>query len=305
VSLLAQPLSTKLHHATRHSLCAQCYDEVSKEHLEYKSRVWWRKRTSGDGHPSTGYAADLTSEPGTRLKELRDREQNAWKNALAGDVKVNSLPKYVDSGVIQKLQGMRLELRFIPSLNLDPIGTDVQGYLKKLEARYPGWKNARKLYWESVKDGKFSFPMLAGQWVAVEIGEKPALRDKYPRTPLAVELGFDNDRLNISWNSIHDAIEREKQRILCDIGLPAELTDLRLLEALEWNLLANREGWGKTETWEWTNTKFCGDGHKRVIVVGNRDLGGAGCICTRSPVNSRKHLGFRAVIVLGRDEVND
>lgn len=308
-------LTTKLHHATRHSLCARCYDEVSKEHLEnpgedklhsrsQPEHPGGRKTTSKDGHASARRAAASKSEPGTTVEEFPDREQSAWKNVLGRGVEVDPLPKFVDSRVVQTLEEMYLEPRFIPSLDLGEIDNDVRDYLKELHERYPEWKNTRKLYWELVKDKKFAFPALPGQWVAVEVEEKPELGGKYPRTPLAVELGFDKDRFNVSWNSIQDAIEREKQRILSDIGLPPERTDLRLLEALEWNLLANREGWGKTRTWEWTNTRFRGDGHMRVSVVGNSAHGGAGCMGTRSLVNSDNHIGFRPVIVIGLDELN-
>lgn len=308
-------LTTKLHHATRHSLCARCYDEVSKEHLEnpgedklhsrsQPEHPGGRKTTSKDGHASARRAAASKSEPGTTVEELPDREQSAWKNVLGGGVEVDPLPRFVDSRVVQTLEEMHLEPRFIPSLDLGEIDNDVRDYLKELHERYPEWKNTRKLYWELVKDKKFACPALPGQWVAVEVEEKPELGGKYPRTPLAAELGFDKDRFNVSWNSIQDAIERERQRILSDIGLPPERTDLRLLEALEWNLLANREGWGKTKTWEWTNTRFRGDGHMRVSVVGNSDHGGAGCMGTRSPVNSDNHIGFRPVIVMGLDESN-
>ena len=292
-------LNTKLHHDTRHSLCARCYDDVSKDHLEYKSPPQDALPPPDDGHPSSGDTANGTLESGTTSNELEDREQEAWRDVLAGDVHVNPLPGYVDSGVIENLKDMHLELRFVPTLKLKRVGDDVQEYLEELKARYPKWSNVRKLYWELVRDEKFNFPTLAGQWLAVEVEAEPAIGDRYPTTPLAAELGFENSRSNASWNSIHDAIGRERQRILCKMGLPTERTNLRLLEALEWNLLANRHGWGTTDTWEWTNTKFRGDGHMRVIVVGNSKHGGAGCMSSRSPVRSQKDLGFRAVIVLG------
>jgi hypothetical protein len=86
--------------------------------------------------------------------------------------------------------------------------------------------------------------------MAVETAEKPAWSDKcrkYPPTLVAEKLGFGDDRVNVSWNDAHTAVVREKQSILVEVGLSGHPADLRFLEALEWNLLANRQGWGKTD----------------------------------------------------------
>lgn len=155
-----------------------------------------------------------------------------------------------------------------------------------------------KRYWELVEDGKFVFPKLEGQWIAVEVRDKPAPGEGYAATPLVKKLGFSGDRVNVSWNSIYAAIGRERQGLLHEIGLPEGRSNLRLLEALEWNLMANREGWGQTATWERTNTRYRGDGHMRVIVAGNSDFAGAGCLSTRSPVSSHQDVGFRVAVVL-------
>jgi hypothetical protein len=296
-------LSAKLHHETRNSLCARCYNEVSKEHLEYKSRPLFARLRRGNRSPSTGYTEGLSSRPVTRPKEARYIEQEAWDTVLAGDVRIDPLPDFIDSGVIQKLKDMKLQLRFVPALQLETEKNSVQEHLRILRERYPRWKNARRLYWELVRGDKFASPKLPGQWMAIETEPKLALVEaKDGAKSLAAELGFENSRCNTSWNSIQDAIEEQKQRILSKIGLPLERTNLRLLEALEWNLLANCEGWGKTDTWEWTNTQFCGDGHMRVIIAGNKTRGGAGSMCARSPVRSDTNLGFRAVIVLDHKE---
>jgi hypothetical protein len=299
-------LTTKLHHGTRHSLCAPCYDELRKEHLEYRDFPNVTSYLDG-GYPSPGSTASLGPKPSakpedTEPEDLRDSEQEAWKNVLGNDVRVEPLPEHVDSCIIQDLKKMHLELRFVPSLRLETAYDDVQDHLEELRNRYPKWKNVRKLYWELVRDRKFGFPRLACQWIAVEVQEKPAPGGEYPVPSLAARLGFDNDRFNVSWNSIQDAINQEKQNILSEIGLPTERTDLRLLEALEWNLMANREGWGETDTWEWTNTKYCGNGHMRVVVVGNAGLGGASCLSARSPVSSHEHRGFRVAVILGVED---
>jgi hypothetical protein len=299
-------LTTTLHHGTRHSLCVCCYDELRKEHLEHRDPPEVTPQ-SGGGHPNSGSTASIAPRPSTRPEVtepefLRDSEQEAWQIVLGSDVKVRPLPKHVDSWVIQNLKKMHLEPRFIPSLSLETMDDDVRDHLEILRARYPRCNNVRKLYWELVREGKFNFPRLAGQWIAVEVQDTSTSRGEYLTLSVAARLGVHNDGFNVSWNSIQDAINREKQSILSEIGLPTERTDLRLLEALEWDLMANREGWGTTDTWEWTNTKYCGNGHMRIIVVGNSEFGGAGCMSARSPVNTHEPLGFRVAVILGVED---
>jgi hypothetical protein len=85
-------------------------------------------------------------------------------------------------------------------------------------------------------------------------------------------------------------------------GRPA---DLRLLEVLESNLLANREGWGKTNGSEWTNTQLRAkhrpsDPYR--YIVGDHRSGGAGYATSLIPEGSLWGIGFRTAVVLGSEQ---
>jgi hypothetical protein len=175
----------------------------------------------------------------------------------------------------------------------------LQDHIRRLKELYPGWTNLSELYWRFVHDRTLSFPGLPGQWMAVEAVQKPALGNTYEETEFAKVLGFETDRFHASWNDVTEAIERKKALILEDLGLAGHQdVNVRLLEALEWNLLGNREGWGQTNTYEWTNTLFCRlFGYTRFLIVGSSAKGGVGSVSARSPVSTADDLGFRAAVV--------
>ena len=126
---------------------------------------------------------------------------------------------------------------------------------------------------------------------------KPAYGDPYAKTPVGETLGLD-DRFNVSWNDADKTIRDHKRELLTQAGLPAS-TNVRMLEAVEWNLLANREGWGTTNTYEWTNTEARAGGDPIRVVVGHSGHGGAAYASWRVPGLSRAYLGFRLAVVLG------
>lgn len=87
---------------------------------------------------------------------------------------------------------------------------------------------------------------------------------------------------------------------MSEIGLArARRADLRFLETLEWNLIGNREGWGKTNTYEWTDTKCRRAGYSYRLITGRSDYGGAGEVYMHGPDDSDDRVGFRAAVVLG------
>jgi hypothetical protein len=248
-------------------------------------------------------------------------EQEAWQNILGTHVEVKPLPDSVTPEVRSNLERMGFGLRYVPALDLGNIAylreRGVNKYLAELQQKYPKWKpfeslsdreradhtvprSLEKWYWEHVNDGRVAFPVLPGQWMSVETVDKPSYREKYARTPFAERLGFRDNRFNVSWTDAHTAIEREKLSILSDIGVSGRSVDSRFLEAIEWNLLGNREGWGKTNTSEWTNTEFRGPGGlRRRLIVGHSGRGGAAYVDRDHPDVSGNHIGFRAAIVLG------
>jgi hypothetical protein len=215
---------------------------------------------------------------------------------------------------------MGFGLRYVPALDLGSLKLlrelGVDRYLADLQRKYPKWKqlenltdkeivhhaiprNLQKNYWSRVEYGDIAFPTLPGQWMAVETVNMPSSGEKYAVTPVAERLEFQDNRFNVSWNDAHSAIEREKGRILSDIGVSGESVDIRFLEAIEWNLLGNREGWGKTNRHEWTNTEYHGSYGSTRLFMGTSFYGGAGYVGYARPSRSYASVGFRAAVVLG------
>ncbi len=258
--------------------------------------------------------------------ELEKRERDAWKNVLGVDVEVPPLPDSVTPEVINNLKRMDFDLRYVPALNIGNAAylreKGVDEYLHELEQRYPRWKNSEylsdievkdhlvprnlnKWFWEEVRRGDIDFPILPGQWMAVETLEKPAKGTKYSKTPWTEKLGFKDDRFHVSWDNAHNAIEKQKKSILSKVGLKGR-ADIRFLEAIEWNLIGNREGWGKTNTLEWTNTEYRGSGYRSSgdqepyrLTIGDSSIRGASHVEFGRPIGADYNTGFRVAVVLG------
>lgn len=250
--------------------------------------------------------------------ETLKNEQEAWKKVLGVDVEVSPLPDSVTPEVREKLKNLGMELRFIPDVNLGTLADikrdGVDEYLKNRQRLYPNWhkyetltdsqkedhsigRNLEEWYWNLVKDEKVPFPQLPGKWIAVETMPKPKYGDKYSSSQITDELGLE-DRFNVTWNDANKAINEAEGNILAAAGLPIIGEQVRMLEAIEWNLLANREGWGKTNTYEWTNTELRADGDSDRVIVGFSGNGGAADACWYRPEYSDDDLGFRLAVVL-------
>ncbi len=275
----------------------------------------------GKGIPASRELEELlaagrgTGEPEAQMSEIITFERNEWLKVLGSEVEVLPLPSFVIQEVMRNLERFGFELRFIPALDLDALALREKGvvvFLKELAEKYPNWKpyeslnereksnhtvvrNLHHWFWKQV--GNIDFPELPGQWLAVETLEKPAWGREFPRSPLTDRLGF-SDRFNLSWDEVTRAIWNTKQSILSEIGLSGH-GDIRLLEALEWNLLANREGWGKTNSSEWTNTEYRPLDVNCHLFVGNFKYGGAAhVIWERSDYSSFNfNIGFRVAVV--------
>ena len=282
------------------------------QHVEYIAPQNTSQRRGVDRN-STAVPERQRPTPETAIPE-----QNAWREVLGANVEVPPVPDVVTPEVQRNLERLGFELRYIPKLDLGTLDElkrkGPEGFLDEIQRRYPNWRryetlsdeqredhgvtrNLEEWFWDLAKDDKMDFPKLQGTWIAVETMSKPAYGDPYAKTPVGETLGLD-DRFNVSWNDADKTIRDHKRELLTQAGLPAS-TNVRMLEAVEWNLLANREGWGTTNTYEWTNTEARVDGDPRRVFVGSSGLGGAARAGWRAPEYSRDRLGFRLAVVLG------
>jgi hypothetical protein len=212
------------------------------------------KEGSGFNNTKNRELGEKSTEQGWK-SELVRREQEEWKNTLSAHVEVKPLPDSVTPEVRRNLERMGFGLRYIPALDLGNIAylrkKGVDEYLAKLQRKYPKWKQFESLswdaladhtiprnldqwFWKSVRAGEINFPVLAGQWMAVETIEKPEYGTKYPRTPFAETIRLEDDRFSASWYNVDNAFEREKPRFLSYIEVSGRsVEDLRFLEAIE------------------------------------------------------------------------
>ncbi len=274
--------------------------------------------------PASRKLEELLAERETREPELKEFEadlimveQEAWKRVLGVNFTIPPLPTEITQEVKQKLEEEGFTLVFLPPLDLDPyqLGREnLTQYLRRLTAKYPNWKrfeslseseknkyqiyrNLEMFYWEKVQGDWADFPRRPGQWLAVETLEKPSHGEKYQETNFGKRLGID-DRFNVSWNDIKAAIDEAKQKFLSDVGLVKG--DVHLLDILPWNLLANRFGWGKTNTYEWTNTECRHEVRSSLrFMVGNLYDGGAAHVLLKYANQSYPEVGFRIAVEIG------
>lgn len=249
--------------------------------------------------------------------DLIEAENEAWKKILGADFIILPLPTEITQEVKHRLETEGFTLVFLPSLDL--VASQLKRktparYLKELTARYPKWKpfeslsdrkksnckvtrNLEKKFWEDVKEGTVDLPTLPGSWLAVETLPKPNYGQKYQKTLFGQRLGFEN-RFNVSWHDAKEAIDKAKPKFFSDIGL--RCGEVRFLNVLEWNLLANRFGWGETNSYEWTNTEYRGPGGSFRLIVGYFGNGGAANVNWASPGSAYGgYVGFRLAVVFG------
>lgn len=183
-------------------------------------------------------------------------------------MEVKPLPASVTPEVRRNLEAFGFKLMYLPRLDLGTLDDlkrlGESSYLDELQRRYPNWRhyermsdsdkkdykisrNLNEWFWKSVKEGNVVFPKPVGYWVAAE--EKPPIS------------AGEEDKLGLgrrdifSWGRAKGIIDSERSRILKDIGLPSMLIT-RMPEAIEWSLMANREGWAEITSNEWTNTAY-------------------------------------------------
>ncbi len=254
--------------------------------------------------------------------ELREIEHNELRNILGAKVEVKLLPDYVTPEIIKNLHRFGFN-KIIYSKKLhgltdaDYIKTEgVENCLKEIELLYPKLRiyeslsNKEKIdhsiprmlqkwYLQNVLSGNINICNSSDVWLAIETVHKPDYKSKYIDTLVADMLRLDGDRFIKSCDAVDEAIEKEKSKVLRLLGLSGTPATLRMLEADEWNQTANRLGWGKTDTCEWTNTKYRHpNGRVGRVIAGHSNYGGAGYARGAFTNYQSGGVGWRVAIVL-------
>ena len=264
-----------------------------------------------------------------------ENEVREYKKILGKKITVDPIPPEITPEVVEKLKFYGMELNYIPRLNLgtfaDLKNKGIKQFLQDLKNRYPKWQIPRGDYWDDVRIEATSFPHSGGYWVGVETLDKPEHgswpnRVDYKKTEMTKALGVfsrfwaGEDNFG-NWDELNYILKKEKGKILSHIGLPNG--ELRLLEVLEWNLLALRYGWGKTDTSEYVNSateagspplassfkydSYCCCGTP--YVMGNSLHGGAKCVLWYPSWEAQRALermetdtiGWRVVVDIGKN----
>lgn len=258
------------------------------------------------------------------MPDIITAEEEAWKSVLGAKFEIPPVPEYLKNPLVnEKLKSLKMQPVYIPPLHLGTPGDlkswDEKKFIDEMSQKYfyPDWKryesltkkeknnhgisrNLNEWYWKEVKKGNIDFPKLKDGWKVVEILPKPSIGKKYPDSAVTKVLGF-TDRFNVSWNDAAKAMKEKKSEILLNAGLP-DNCEIRLPEALEWNLLANRFGWGGTDSYEWTNTIHRLEKFSLRLVIGSSQAGGSANIPPAGGLPELKHnfVGFRILIDLPR-----
>ncbi len=249
------------------------------------------------------------------------QEVNAWRTVLGVEVDVPPLPPTITPEVKKTIERLGFELRYIPELDLgksEALETKgAESFLMDLQHRYPNWcsyeslskaqkvdcsipRNLEVWFWNLVKEGKVNFPKLDGAWIAVENVEKPEVGNQYADTD-AMNVMQLRDYFNVPATRAEAALKGPFIRWFTQkTGLNLHSSAVRLLTAVEWNLLGNREGWGKTSAYEWTSDVASTPSGFRRIIVGGYGSGGAANASWTSPESVESTIGFRAAVVLGK-----
>lgn len=251
------------------------------------------------------------------FEEVVETERQTWSRVLGREIKIPPLPDFVTKEVGEKLLRLGPKFRHIPRLDIgtpnELRGLGVEMFLDNIEDRYPGCRRYGGLaeheranpligrileewFWELVLEERIDFPVLPGRWVAVETFPKPERGGFYEENLLGRGLGFE-DRFGNYWKEPNKAIMDYKWEMLAMLGLPLNL-EVRMPEALEWNLLALREGWGATDSFEWTNTIVKIGNMPSRIIVGDRDQGGAAYAGRMAEDKSSPFVGWRVMVLI-------
>lgn len=238
-------------------------------------------------------------------------EQQKWEDTLGLKIHIDPYPSFLSPDIIEKLKSYGLHLRYIPQISYtsngllikEPYAYDESPVSSPSPTPLPKWREINQSnlpvpkrtqfqhlepkFWQEVNQRLIPSPTLPGEWAAVEIMPKPDINQSYPESFFTFDKGYKR-RVHISWAEVKHFLDWTKKNTLKNIGLVnVSHTQLRMLEAVEWNFLANREQWPNNNSAEWTNTSYAG---KDKLLVG---AGGNSRYEINSPATRNPFWGYR------------
>jgi len=259
------------------------------------------------------------------LERIEKREKAAWGKVLGipeTQVVLPELSTDITAEMLLKFENdpEHVGIRAFPKLEIGTLddlkALGVDAFLENIEKKYSGLRVyeslddgdkldhmigrlPQKWYWDKVKDETISFPegYNKGNWLVVEVMPKPAQGNSYDKTMISDELGY-TERFHVSWEAAHQHISTHKPAILLKLRLPAN-REVRRLKVEEFNMLANREGLGATNTYEWTEDEYRGSGSSGRLIIGSSLGGGAAKVSWCYAGYSNDAIRVRVAVVVG------
>lgn len=293
---------------------------VAIEDSSTRNNWWWlvqQKEPSLVKIPRVGNSDTLLLDE----KELLESEEKAWFDVLGRELAIPPLSLFIPLEVIRSMEEMGFEIVYIPGfdiLNFTHLKrSGAENFIGMLQKIFPKWRRYETLtpqqktdfsttknlgiwFWEAIEFNAITYPKLPGAWVAIEKEPIRFSREQQSVTPTLKALEFDS-YYNHSVQDVEQAIEQNfVPWFLEQTGLEAHDVDVRMLTAVEWNLLANRFGWGKTR--ELTSTEYgrMYQGQRDRVTVGlSSDEGSSAIVGTIGFSESDEQAKFRVAIILG------
>jgi hypothetical protein len=245
-------------------------------------------------------------ESGEFKNQIEDREEEYWSEKLGVEVEVPEFPEDIDTEVVERLSEdpENMGIRALPKLDIGTLADlksmGVYDFLARIQQRYPGLRVYETLndtekqdpaiarlpqqeYWQWIQEGRVDFPeeYAKGGWLATELTPK-----------------LTHERFHVSWEQVNRALSgRKNSEIVSKFGLPPD-RQARMLKVGEFNLLANREGWGQTSTDQWLQDEYRAPGGSYRLIAGHSGNGGAARFDRYIPSGSHPVIGWRAAVDL-------
>ena len=237
------------------------------------------------------------------IEQLVAQEKETWRGFLGKEINIPEPPQSLfEVCAMATEQGITsFEAHFLPRVQL------------RKGSKFPGWKvKPEEWYWEKIKEGKIAkdAAKLPGNWVLVDSTPKPTYnggRQLYVNDGFGQILANLRDEGKIEVPQDYKDVPRTSRFAVTPKEreahfypalaqtLEVETSQVRVTREIEFNVIGNlhHPEWGETNTWEWFEDHFGGDGR----LCGGRS-GGGGLAYARYDWSDGRDssIGFRPLV---------